>query len=134
MRHRRGIRRQASGFPPATALLTLLITHASAGANEPIAPNELGTTAIDCATNYCNSKDSLLLWLSLENSCFNNKQPYFASDFVQTTDSSHQRERSTLIFWSLNVAGAFAGIAMVIGLMVGYVAGKAYGDRRLPIA
>ena len=48
---------------------------AGAGANEPIAPNELGLTAIDCATQYCTSKDSLLLWLSLENSCFSDKQP-----------------------------------------------------------
>ena len=52
-----------------------LVCAAGAGANEPIAPNELGLTAIDCATQYCVEKDSLLLWLSLENVCFSDKQP-----------------------------------------------------------
>ena len=52
---------------------------AGAGANEPIAPNELGLTAIDCATQYCTSKDSLLLWLALENTCFSDKQPRAAA-------------------------------------------------------
>ena len=52
---------------------------AGAGANEPIAPNELGLTAIDCATQYCTSKDSLLLWLALENTCFSDKQPCAAA-------------------------------------------------------
>lgn len=57
------------------ALCAAAHTAAAAGANEPIAPNELGLTAIDCATQYCTEKDSLLLWLSLENVCFSDKQP-----------------------------------------------------------
>ena len=65
---------------------------AGAGANEPIAPNELGLTAIDCATQYCTSKDSLLLWLALENTCFSDKQPCAAG----------RRQRSSSSKWRLH--------------------------------
>lgn len=66
---------------------------AGAGANEPIAPNELGLTAIDCATQYCTSKDSLLLWLALENTCFSDKQPCAAapSNFAGPRGCSRRR-------------------------------------------
>ena len=66
---------------------------AGAGANEPIAPNELGLTAIDCATQYCTSKDSLLLWLALENTCFSDKQPRAAasSNFAGPRGCSRRR-------------------------------------------
>lgn len=41
----------------------------SSGANEPIADNELGLTAKDCALQYCEELDALGLWLSLVDVC-----------------------------------------------------------------
>lgn len=41
----------------------------SSGANEPIADNELGLTAKDCAMQYCEDLDALALWLSLVDVC-----------------------------------------------------------------
>ncbi len=41
----------------------------SSGANEPIADNELGLTAKDCALQYCEELDALALWLSLVDVC-----------------------------------------------------------------
>ncbi len=51
----------------------------SSGANEPIADNELGLTAKDCALQYCESKDGMGLWMSLVNECISNPNPYFMS-------------------------------------------------------
>ena len=41
----------------------------SSGANEPIADNELGLTAKDCALQYCEELDALALWLTLVDVC-----------------------------------------------------------------
>ena len=48
----------------------------ASGANEPIADNELGLTAKDCALQYCTEKDGMSLWLSLVNQCVSNPNPY----------------------------------------------------------
>jgi hypothetical protein len=48
----------------------LMTAHAiSSGANEPIADNELGLTAKDCALQYCEELDALALWLTLVDPC-----------------------------------------------------------------
>ncbi len=49
----------------------------SNGANEPIADNELGLTAKDCALQYCDSKDGMALWMTLVNECISKPNPYF---------------------------------------------------------
>jgi hypothetical protein len=46
------------------------------GANEPLADNELGLTAQDCASQFCKDKDGLALWLSLSYYCSNTPNPY----------------------------------------------------------
>ena len=95
---------------------------AGAGANEPIAPNELGLTAIDCATQYCTSKDSLLLWLALENTCFSDKQPCAAaSSNVPSSVAVSVTVVSTVV-----TAGTVAGGSAVAGGSV--VAGGGAGD------
>ena len=48
----------------------------SSGANEPIADNELGLIARDCALQYCNSKNGYELWLSLQKRCISRPNPY----------------------------------------------------------
>ena len=89
-------------------------------ANEPIEPNDLGLMATDCASRYCTSKDSLLLWLALENTCFKEKQPYFpAADFQAEMMSP------PMTSWTLHAASAVVGSSIVVGLVAGYAAGTA---------
>lgn len=115
------------------ALATFRSVHAGSGANEPITPNELGLTATDCATQYCASKDSLLLWLALENTCFSDKQPYFPTDLATVSTALETDATARTLVWSFNVAGAAAGVALVAGLLVGYTAGRVFGNgSRLP--
>ena len=45
-------------------------------ANEPIADNELGLTARDCALQYCKSKNGYELWLTLQKRCKEHPNPY----------------------------------------------------------
>jgi len=109
---------------------------AAAGANEPIAPNELGLTAIDCATQYCTEKDSLLLWLSLENVCFADKQPYFSSSSSSSSSSTAtslaavDRAVAAADLWTLNVVGAVCMTVAAVGLAVGYAAGGRAAAKR----
>ena len=55
-----------------------------AGSNEPIADNELGLTAKDCASQYCSSKDGLGLWMTLEQMCMMDPNPYLAAQVIIT--------------------------------------------------
>lgn len=48
----------------------------SSSANEPIADNELGLTARDCALQYCKSKNGYELWLTLQKRCKEHPNPY----------------------------------------------------------
>ncbi len=52
-----------------TSVLIATACAISSGANEPIADNELGVTAKDCALQYCEELDALALWLSLVDVC-----------------------------------------------------------------
>jgi hypothetical protein len=51
-------------------LAFLTVTHGmNTGANEPIADNELGTIAKECAKMYCDDRDGLALWLVMVRTC-----------------------------------------------------------------
>ncbi len=92
----------------------------SSGANEPIADNELGLTAKDCALQYCEDKDGMALWLTLVNECVDNPNPYFMEKNSNPTQSS----TSILDFEvSRIVAGSICSMFGVIGLIFGYVIG-----------
>lgn len=58
-------------------ILFINVESISTGANEPIADNQLGLTAKDCALQYCSSKDGMVLWLTLMNVCVSDPNPYF---------------------------------------------------------
>lgn len=89
---------------------------ATAGSNEPIADNELGLTAKDCASQYCNSKDGLELWLTLEQMCMMDPNPYLV-------ETGQQAEAVT---WSPSVVGSICAVMGVVGIMVGFASGSKY--------
>ncbi len=93
----------------------------SSGANEPIADNELGLTAKDCALQYCEEKDGMALWLTFVNECVDSPNPYFMEKNYNPTIST-----SSNIFdfgVSRIVAGSICSMFGVIGLIFGYVIG-----------
>ena len=67
------------------AFVTFFAAFAAAGSNEPIADNELGLTAKDCAAQFCSSKDGLELWLTLEQTCMMDPNPYFVARVEEST-------------------------------------------------
>lgn len=109
---------------------------AAGGANEPIAPNELGETAAACAAAHCvatddrPAKDSLALWLALENACFSDKQPYEPSADADAADSFAAAEAAakagaaSVGGYASGVVGVAATTAVCVGLAVGVFVGQ----------
>ncbi len=91
----------------------------SSGANEPIADNELGLTAKDCSMQFCAEKDSLSLWLSLQNMCSGqSSNPYFLE--------INSSERSVYNSYSPLVIGTLCAMTSLISLLLGYSIGHNY--------
>jgi hypothetical protein len=90
----------------------------SSGANEPIADNELGLTAKDCALQYCTEKDGMSLWLSLVNQCVSNPNPYFRQ---KTTRENYEEVVKTdeFIITPL-ISGSVCAAMSLISFMLGY--------------
>ena len=94
------------------------VFYASAfGANNPIADNELGLTAKACSSLYCNTKDGLGLWVSLEEICMAEKaNPYLAKLNSVASSSTSSSEEG----YSKNVVGMVCAFMGVVGLTIGY--------------
>ncbi len=91
----------------------------SSGANEPIADNELGLTAKDCSMQHCLEKDSLGLWLSLQNVCSGvSANPYFLE--INNSETTIHNNYSPL------VVGSLCAMASVVSLILGYTVGHSY--------
>ncbi len=91
----------------------------SSGANEPIADNELGLTAKDCALQHCLEKDALGLWLSLQNVCSGvSANPYFLE--INNSETTIHNNYSPL------VVGSLCAMASVVSLILGYSIGHTY--------
>ena len=96
----------------------------SSGSNEPIAWTELGLLTRDCALSHCDTKDSLGLWLSLQNVCSGqNANPYFLKINSQETtiqETNYNNNVTPLICASL------CAMSSVCSLMLGYVIAHHY--------
>ncbi len=90
----------------------------SSGANEPIADNELGLTAKDCAKQYCEDKDGMGLWMSLVNECVESPNPYFMEKIHNLNKINFNYGTSPI------VAGSVCAMIGVIGLIFGYIIGS----------
>ncbi len=99
--------------------LVSLISAISTGANEPIADNELGLTAKDCALQYCNVKDGMALWLTLASRCVEKANPYFM-EIKEYNDPPDINSFSKLS------VGFFCAFMSSIGYYSGYLFGKLY--------
>ncbi len=93
-----------------------LIQSISSGANEPIPDNELGMTTRDCSLQFCESKDSLGLWLSLQNVCLRESaNPYFL-EHVAVVEESYGETLSP--FTSGTVCAFVAVVSFFLGYMI----------------
>ncbi len=99
----------------------------STGANEPIADNELGLTAKDCALQYCTVKDGMALWLTLVNECVENPNPYFINidHLEKESEPVLNKDINTFLFKKTDslTTGISCSIMSLFGLLFGYVLG-----------
>ena len=102
------------------ALFVFQVYAISSGANEPIADNELGLTAKDCALQYCEEKDGMSLWLTLVNECVSSPNPYF---MTKNINSNKENQLDEFMGVSPIIAGSICAMLGVIGLLFGYVIG-----------
>lgn len=98
----------------------------SSGANEPIADNELGLTAKDCALQYCSEKDGMSLWLSLVNQCVSNPNPYFRQK-THKEEVVEEVNPNELVITPF-IAGSVCATMSLISLMLGYTYQKTKMD------
>ncbi len=95
----------------------------STGANEPIADNELGLTAKDCALQYCSVKDGMALWLTLVNECVSNPNPYFIEK--NNIEIKKEYDIDNLLMENIEpmTGGFVCAIMSMFGLIFGYIIG-----------
>ncbi len=95
----------------------------STGANEPIADNELGLTAKDCALQYCSVKDGMALWLTLVNECVSNPNPYFIEK--NNIEIKKEYDIDNLLMENIEpmTGGFVCAIMSMFGLLFGYIIG-----------
>jgi hypothetical protein len=92
----------------------------SNGANEPIADNQLGMTAKDCALQYCEDKDGMALWLSLVQECNAKKaNPYFTQIPEEKNECELQEKKKSMVF-TPQQSGMICGMMSLIGFLMGY--------------
>ncbi len=104
-------------------VMSFAVVHVCAGANEPIADNELGLTARDCAASYCTSKDGMELWLSLSQACAATANPYFAARPVSKPAEA---------LWTPVAVGTVSAAVALAGLALGFVSGRKFTDASAP--
>jgi hypothetical protein len=90
----------------------------SSSQNEPIAWTELGLMARDCALQSCDTFDGLGLWLSLQNTCSQNANPYFLE--INNSETTIHNNYSPL------VVGSLCAMASLVSLILGYSIGHTY--------
>ncbi len=103
----------------------------STGANEPIADNQLGLTAKDCALQYCTTKDGMALWLTLVNECVSNPNPYLVNikGFNEEKEIENELNKNPSINDFLMdkvdpmTGGFVCSLMSMFGLLLGYVLG-----------
>ena len=101
--------------------LCMIAVHAiSNGANEPIADNQLGLTAKDCALQFCEEKDGMALWMTLVQQCNEmHTNPYFKEEFHKNGPICFQQENKDFII-TPGVSGMMCSMMSFIGLIMGY--------------
>lgn len=103
----------------------------SNGANEPIADNQLGLTAKDCALQFCQQKDGMALWMSLMQQCnIMHANPYFKEiEIHKSGPVCFQDETDKFIITPLT-AGTICSMMGLVGLMMGYTVAEKYSGKK----
>lgn len=94
----------------------------SNGANEPISDNTLQLVSKDCSMQYCLEKDSLSLWLSLQNVCVGkNANPYFLEINNQETE----------YLVAPIICASLCGMISLISFIFGYILSHQYYNKNI---
>ncbi len=94
----------------------------SSSSNEPLPPNELGEISKDCSEQYCLEKDSLSLWLSLQNVCVGkNANPYFLE--------INNQETEYLVVPI--ICASLCGMISLISFIFGYILSHQYYNKNI---
>ena len=106
---------------------------AGAGANQPIPDNDLGLTAKDCS-HYCEAKDGLQLWLSIEGHCMSSSMRYTSSSSSSSKKKTKLAAKSSSssdeTIWSPTIVGSMSAVTGLLGMLVGLASGNKYRHRQ----
>jgi hypothetical protein len=109
---------------------------AGAGANQPIPDNDLGLTAKDCS-HYCEAKDGLQLWMSIEGHCMSSSMRYTSSSSSSSSSSKKKTKlaaksssSSDETIWSPTIVGSMSAVTGLLGMLVGLASGNKYRHRQ----
>ena len=98
-------------------LCIIVVNAISNGANEPIADNQLGLTAKDCALQFCEDKDGMALWMSLVQQCnVEHANPYFKEMEVQKSGPVCLQNETHPLIITPTIAGSICSMMGLIGL------------------
>ena len=96
------------------------------GSNAEIEENELGLTARACASNFCNNKDSLVMWLDMEWYC-HAPEELIPPAFLTLPKTMDAYALSPLF------AGLVCALLGILGFMIGFCVGMKT-DRLQPVS
>ena len=106
---------------------------AGAGANQPIPDNDLGLTAKDCS-QYCEAKDGLQLWMSIEGHCMSSSMRYTSSSSSSSKKKTKLAAKSSSssdeTIWSPTMVGSMSAVTGLLGMLVGLASGNKYRHRQ----
>lgn len=112
-------------------LCMIMVNAISNGANEPIADNQLGLTAKDCALQFCEDKDGMALWMSLIQQCNSLKaNPYLKEMEVQKSGPVCFQDETHKFIITPGVAGMICSMMGLVGLMMGYSIAERWDQKK----
>lgn len=112
-------------------LYMIVVNAISNGANEPIADNQLGLTAKDCALQYCQNKDGMALWMTLVQQCNSlHANPYLMEvSMEKSVPVCLQSENNDFVI-TPQIAGMICSMMSLIGLFMGYSLSERWNGKR----
>lgn len=111
----------------------------SLGANNVIEDNDLGLATRSCSSSYCNSKDSLELWLAIEFQCVGQYveeplTPSYAAKYPATVQRIEIEDYAQAIpFITRHLFGIMCSIVALVGLWIGYFLGRFLSGKKMSI-
>jgi hypothetical protein len=94
------------------------------GANEPIPWTDLGLTARDCSSTFCENKDGLGLWMAIYSKCLKDDlisySHSYSSLYKKKETEEHEINNYSNLYFSPFIVGSLLSLSSVLFCFVGY--------------